>query len=427
MAIATTQKPPFAINIRRLRESEALSQERLAEELGVSTTTVQGWERGAHKPKPGQRRLICSRFAVSPAQLDGQDEDVNRRQFGQFGLGLLGGAALPDPERVEHLLRLLGRSLGPDRERVAAILSGTTVDGAYLGSLQRTMDDLSTRSHTEAPASLLPAVDGHLHGILSLLDGQSDSVERALQAQAAQAGRLCGWLGFLLDDRSHARAYYKEASQLASASGDDVLVARVLVSASLLGSTVSQGHGAAAGASPGAIEMLQEAARRAGTAGPARLTSWIQERLAEETAAAGDGAAARRHLEVADRILGAGPRSEDDPLPTGWDFDWLLTYHGTVARLDSRPAEAVGYFTQALERTPPFGYDACVVHTNLGAAYAQEGRSADQAVGHLGVALLLAQKHHLPGRIERVRGAYRLLPQQDPLVTQLGEQLRLAS
>jgi len=64
-----TDTPAWSIAIRRLRKSEALSQEGFAERLDVGTTTVQGWERGDHPPGPYALRRIRETFGVSPIDL----------------------------------------------------------------------------------------------------------------------------------------------------------------------------------------------------------------------------------------------------------------------------------------------------------------------------------------------------------------------
>lgn len=409
----TSPRPRWAVNIGRLRDLRCLSQEGAAESVGVAARTWQRWESGANKPRPNQLAAICRLFDVAMTDLERDDEDVNanRRQVLQLA-GLLGLGAL-----------------GGDFDRFTAALSSMRVDGQAIEDLQGIMDSLSLRSHTDAPALLLPTVRTHQATILTLLrEHQTPSVERALQGQAAQAGRLAGWLDFLLDNRSAAEAEYARAGALAVEAGDDTLVARVLVSRSLTVSTVSQSNGAEPGTMPLVLEMLREAIRRAGPLGAPRLTSWLHERLAEELAADGQYGAALHELDTAERILGAGPRFEGDLLPTGWDMYWHSAYRGTVARLGGRPEEAIRHLEAALEATgPDMGYDRCVMLTSLGAAYTTQGDNMDLGIGHLTEALSLAQRHKLPGRKQRILAVRRGLPSSEPAVQRLDEQLRIAS
>jgi len=55
----TTSRIDIPALTRSIREAGRLTQERLARELDVSFATVNGWERGRHRPIPSlERRLI---------------------------------------------------------------------------------------------------------------------------------------------------------------------------------------------------------------------------------------------------------------------------------------------------------------------------------------------------------------------------------
>ena len=49
----------FSARIRQLRKEKKLSQEKFAEKVGVSTTTVQRWERGEDAPEFDRLAMIA--------------------------------------------------------------------------------------------------------------------------------------------------------------------------------------------------------------------------------------------------------------------------------------------------------------------------------------------------------------------------------
>lgn len=402
-------RPAWADAIVRLRRSKGYSQLDLAGELEVEVRTVSRWETGANRPQPSQVRGICRVFAVPPEALCLVDSDpVDRRAFVK---SLTAGGVL---------------ALGGD---IASMLGHARVDRAHLDDLARATDDFGRRSHTESPPLLLPAVHGHMAGVMAMVAvPQRDSVDRELRSIAGQTARLAGWLAYLMNNHSQAIAYYDQASELARTAGDGQLDARVKVARSLLYSAIPHLHGAGAGqAGPMALNMLVDALHQAGPTAPARFRSWVHERMAEELAVSGRIDEARMHLDYADGILGAGsPIGES--LPGGWDQVWLAAYRGTCERLAGRPEDAIPHFLEALEATPiELAYDRCSFLTQLGAAHAMAG-DLDVACGCLGEAHDLAVRHRLAGREQRVHGVRRtLLPGDDPHVYRLDERLAAAT
>jgi len=52
-------------NIRRLRESRDLTQQELADVLGVNRATIAQWETGTSYPRMGTALQLCEYFAIS--------------------------------------------------------------------------------------------------------------------------------------------------------------------------------------------------------------------------------------------------------------------------------------------------------------------------------------------------------------------------
>lgn len=105
----------LAERIYSLRKQRGLSQEQLAEALGVSRQTVSKWERGAAAPELERLRAMAEFFGVSLDELAGGEPRAPAMERGAGRLGvalcLLGAAALLvlgavllfAPERAEAL------------------------------------------------------------------------------------------------------------------------------------------------------------------------------------------------------------------------------------------------------------------------------------------------------------------------------------
>lgn len=59
----------FCVNLKRLRKSEGLSQDLLAEKLGVSRQTISSWERGNSYPDLDMLVQISEALHTTPNQL----------------------------------------------------------------------------------------------------------------------------------------------------------------------------------------------------------------------------------------------------------------------------------------------------------------------------------------------------------------------
>jgi len=54
----TAEKTEMQKTIMRIRDQKEWTQEKLAQEIGVSFSTVNAWERGRRKPQPVIERII---------------------------------------------------------------------------------------------------------------------------------------------------------------------------------------------------------------------------------------------------------------------------------------------------------------------------------------------------------------------------------
>jgi transcriptional regulator with XRE-family HTH domain/tetratricopeptide (TPR) repeat protein len=129
---ATARRGPLAGR----RKAVGLTQEQLAERLGVERTTVVRWERGETKPLPSLRPRLAKALGVSADRLE----------------ELLAPASIPDPR--ESLAPAVPRQL-------PAAVAGFTGRTAELAALTRILDDAAM----DAPGTVVISAIGGTAGV----------------------------------------------------------------------------------------------------------------------------------------------------------------------------------------------------------------------------------------------------------------------
>ncbi len=56
-------------DLKQLRQAALLTQQELADRIGVPYQRVGEWERGTSTPRPGNQRKLCEALGVTPAEL----------------------------------------------------------------------------------------------------------------------------------------------------------------------------------------------------------------------------------------------------------------------------------------------------------------------------------------------------------------------
>jgi transcriptional regulator with XRE-family HTH domain len=67
----------FSLNLKRLRKTHRLSQQRLSELLGIPRTTLSGWERGTSEPSIEMLLSLAQQFEVSTDELLKTEQQKN--------------------------------------------------------------------------------------------------------------------------------------------------------------------------------------------------------------------------------------------------------------------------------------------------------------------------------------------------------------
>jgi transcriptional regulator with XRE-family HTH domain len=183
------------------RKAVGLSQEKLAELLGVDRTTVVRWERADTEPQPWQRPRLAKALRVSAADL-----------------------TLLLTERSDGQSQCLGddlEALELERRINASDLSAETLNRLAVAKDELAMAYASTR-----PALLLPEIRRHLRYVSSLID-----VKTTLR-QRQRLLEMAGWLSLLaatvnvdLAHQNAMEAHLRTAESLAVGTSDRELLA----------------------------------------------------------------------------------------------------------------------------------------------------------------------------------------------------------
>ncbi len=341
------------------------------------------------------------------------EEDVRRREFVRY-VALLGGMAALDPERLSTTLRGL-----------------VHVDRTLLGQLRGWTYGLARQWSMLPPPVLRADVGAHLTALCELLAGPlPPGLRRDLMAVAAQTAALAGLVARMVGDDEEARQQAVLAGQLASSIGEAGLEALALVWISDTVSAVQRGE------TPNpehrhALAFLDRAENLAGPSAPAAVRALVMLRQAEEQAAAGDGAEARRYLDRADTAVTLSIYSDEHDLyGLGWQRECLhRSFRGNVELLAGDASAAVVVLQDALERTPQESTsNQAALLSDLAAAHACLG-DLDASVSLLSSAWAIADRAGLEDRRRRIRGIRRRDLERwaaEPAMRRLDEAIRAA-
>jgi transcriptional regulator with XRE-family HTH domain len=190
------------------RKTVGLSQERLAEVVGVDRSTVVRWERGETDPQPWHRPRLAVALKLSVEDL-------------AVLLANLEDAPSQPNERLDYVLR------HPSRVDVVTVV--------YLREQVKRLDEL----YEHVPSSLLLAETGQLYGQAVFLRQHAARgvVQRELIAAIAEAAVLMGqlvWDASQRRDNAASNAYLAEAVSAARQIGDVVVEAHAQLRRSYL-------------------------------------------------------------------------------------------------------------------------------------------------------------------------------------------------
>ncbi|MGH3829622.1 MAG: helix-turn-helix domain-containing protein [Pseudonocardiaceae bacterium] len=221
--------PDKRLGLVAARKAAGLSQERLAERMGVERSTVQRWEAGHSTPQPGHRPELASVLGIPHDKLaelladqpcsDNQqvgrddltpfprgDDVTDRRQaltfLGTSTLGLGAAHADLDPftqsamEAMEFTRRAEASQLGP----------------RTLEHLDYVISDMAATTNHTPPGELFPKARWYRRQIEDLIAGRHTLREgRELYRHAGSLGIVLAWLSIDLGDLVTAEAHCLDA------------------------------------------------------------------------------------------------------------------------------------------------------------------------------------------------------------------------
>ncbi len=324
----------------------------------IPRATISAWENGHRYPDPWYAYVLCHTLSVTPDALaleavltpsviDDLEASVQRQQA-------------IDSARGPHVSRQHAHGLSPlagsmasavaDLERLSFVFLGLSrLDAVAAADLRRVTDGILDLQGQIGTRLILRELHAHLvtlEGVLHAAQSPEIRREVVLMAGETAAAAAQGW--YSLFDYGEAKVMCEFARHLAHELGGSTVEAMGYGCEALL--YANRLHGQEEGLPGGprkAIELLLAAEASIGAGGPPNVRMWLQSMLAWHHAAAGDGAAAGRDLEAAQRAL-----SLMSEKPAGffrpWDESYLLVARGKSALMLGDPRGSMGFLEQAL-------------------------------------------------------------------------------
>jgi DNA-binding XRE family transcriptional regulator len=319
--MAAGERPAWAVALIDLRRHHALSQEEMAERVGVDRTSVARWESGRIRPQPFHVRSICRVFDVSVEQLHltGQRSVAPRQSSPVLG------SAIPD------------RPI--DLERLA----WPTPDSRQLDDFQELLRLVAERRRTMSLEVLIPTAESTYVRLRELALGAPTGSRRRAHLVAAEAALLAGRLYYFAGRQGEAYGALWFADVAGAEAGADQLRAATRVAISYLRSTsIRVGEGGDRGST---MTLLDSAVRLGGQPGSGLVLAWALARRAEELAAGGHESAALRDMDGAERALTG---SDEDALVSGPRTPEDLDGFRAAVLIQLHRPEAVGVLQRSL-------------------------------------------------------------------------------
>jgi transcriptional regulator with XRE-family HTH domain/tetratricopeptide (TPR) repeat protein len=265
------------------RKAAGLSQEALAELLGVDRSTVLRWESGSTGPQPWVRPQLAEALQITVDQLDdllrGDVESdpatVDRRAFAGLATGLA-LAPLTRPRTGSLLGAGEVRQLQARTARIRRLddhLGGMDTYRVYTAEMAATTKLIKQASYTQATA-------------------------KALTGVLAEQAQMAGWAAYDAGRYSDSRRHYKAALGAARESGDTSLISNSMAFIAY---------------EKADIQTATESTKVAGTTATPVVRALLHERLAWTHAVAGDADQAARALDLAQAAIttpGTGPEPD---------------------------------------------------------------------------------------------------------------------
>ena len=325
----------------------------------VPRATISAWENGHRYPDPWYAYVLCNTLALTPdalalesvltpsviadieASIQRQQALESAREVARLQPGGHGAAALASP---------MAAGLA-DLERLSSVLLGLSrMDAVAAADLRRVTDHVLDLQGQIGTRLLLRELHTHLvtlEGVLRAAQAAEIKLDVVMMAGETAAAAAQGWYSLL--DYGEAKLICEYARRLAHELGGSNVQAMSYGCEALL--YANRLHGQEEGLPGGpdkAVELLRAAEAAAGAGAPPNVRMWLYSVRAWQHAAAGDGVAAGRDLDAAERAL-----SLMTTKPTGffrpWDGSYLLVSRGKSALMLGDPTGSMHFLDLALQ------------------------------------------------------------------------------
>jgi len=347
----------------------------------VPRATISAWENGHRYPDPWYAYVLCNTLALTPdalalesvltpsvvadieASIQRQQASESAREVGRLQQGGHGAAALAGP---------MAAGLA-DLERLSSALLGLSrMDAVAAADLRRVTDHVLDLQGQIGTRLLLRELHTHLvtlEGVLRATQAAQIRREVVMMAGETAAAAAQGWYSLL--DYGEAKLICEYARRLAHELGGSNVEAMSYGCEALL--YANRLHGQEEGLPGGpdkAVELLRAAEAAAGAGAPPNVRMWLYSVRAWQHAATGDGVAAGRDLDAAERALSLMTMK-----PTGffrpWDGSYLLVSRGKSALMLGDATGSMHFLDLALKSAA--GWMRPFYEVQLAAVCAQAG------------------------------------------------------
>ncbi|MFD9939567.1 helix-turn-helix domain-containing protein [Nonomuraea sp. NPDC059023] len=266
---------PSRPGLIRARLQRGLTQERAAEQIGVSLSTWARWERGTQNVRPYYRTVVAEQWGAEQGEVDAWFQVTACPSLTPCADMAMAQAGLAEPmlhaPSVETARQLWRFEMDPSRRHLLVALpfvpaalgewllawqfdqapataqhatgKSITVGMADVQRVREAHHAFVRMDHQFGAGLVRPAVTDFMNTTLApLLQGSaSEQVRAELLSAAAVITQTAGWMAFDLGHQGQAQAHFGQALNLAKQAGDNLTAAWIL--ATMAQQACELGHG----------------------------------------------------------------------------------------------------------------------------------------------------------------------------------------
>lgn len=326
--MARPRKVAFEAHLAEFRQRAHLTQQQVADSLGISAEMVRRHERGLAMPLPLYRERYCDLYSARESELWVHDASGNSRMAHDVR---------------ESTPQLVVPSNGSTLAIPAPPAVTEYADSDYLAAIRSYIQSLVSLDNRFGGADLVRVAVRFFTSLQTRLGAGSydRQIERDLHAAAGELAEVVGWIAYDAEQHDLVRRMNQESLYFTRLAGDHSVELLTLQNASM--------HAGAMGR-PGEALQLARSVLEGGYRLSPRLRALFLTRRARAVAQMGDESAMEIFQQV--RSLFLEGVNEGDPAWAWWVDERELAWHEAMAQRDlKRPGLAIGEFEHSVEAT----------------------------------------------------------------------------